>query len=591
MTVEKPGRSGPGSESREPSGDSLNGATPDGRGGPPGTIATKYSPWLILFTLCLGFFMILLDTTIVNVAIPQMSQHLGASLSDILWILNGYILVYAVLLITAGRLGDLYGAKQLFLIGMVVFTAASAACGLSQNPSQMIIFRIIQGLGGALLTPQTLSVITMIFPPERRGAAFGVWGAVAGVSTVAGPTLGGWLVTDFSWRWIFFVNVPVGVIALVLATIVMPSIRLNRRHKLDFGGVALSTGALFLLTYGLIEGQPHKWSRVWGPITIPMVIIAGVVLLGVFLWVQYLERDSEPLVPFALFRDRNFSIMNYAVASIGFGMLGLFLPLTIFLQSVLGLSALQAGLTTAPMSVISMFVAPIAGRLSDKLGGKWILFAGISLFAGGMGIIVESTELGESRWRLLPGLIVAGFGLGMTFAPLQTVAMRNIQPHLAGAASGLINTTRQLGAVIGSAAVGALLQSQLANKFAPLVQQQVDGPLANMPPPIKDGFANGFANAASAGLEVTGTAPASSGLDKLPPDIHNALTTAGAFVFDHAFVQAMHVTLALPVAVMAVAALTVLLVKRRRRPTVADGTQASQDARSNADVIESSKVG
>jgi len=349
MTVEKPGRSGPGSESREPSGDSLNGATPDGRGGPPGTIATKYSPWLILFTLCLGFFMILLDTTIVNVAIPQMSAHLNASLSDILWILNGYILVYAVLLITAGRLGDLYGPKQLFILGLVIFTAASAACGLAANPTQMIIFRIIQGLGGALLTPQTLSTITMIFPPERRGAAFGLWGAVAGVSTIAGPVIGGWLVTDYSWRWIFFVNVPVGIATLVLAAVVMPNIQLNRRHTFDLGGVALSTVALFLITYGLIEGQPHKWGKVWGPITIPMLIGAGVILLGIFLWVQYLERDKEPLVPFELFKDRNFSIMNYVVASIGFGMLGLFLPLTIFLQSVLGLTALQAGLTTAPM--------------------------------------------------------------------------------------------------------------------------------------------------------------------------------------------------------------------------------------------------
>src|SRR5215475_8446145 len=204
-------------------------------GAPPSAVA-KYSPWLVLFTLCLGFFMILLDTTIVNVAIPQMSEHLHASLSDILWILNAYILVYAVLLITAGRLGDLFGPKQLFILGLVIFTAASAACGLAVNPTQLIIFRIIQGLGGALLTPQTLSTITMIFPPEKRGAAFGLWGAVAGVSTVAGPTLGGWLVTDYSWRWIFFVNVPVGVITLTLATIVMPSIKLNRRHKLDLGG-------------------------------------------------------------------------------------------------------------------------------------------------------------------------------------------------------------------------------------------------------------------------------------------------------------------------------------------------------------------
>src|SRR5215475_2453451 len=320
------------------------------------TLQTKHNPWLILFTLCLGFFMILL--------------------------------------ITAGRLGDLYGPKQLFMIGLVVFTLASAACGLARNPEQMIIFRVIQGVGGALLTPQTLSTITMIFPPEKRGAAFGLWGAVAGVSTVAGPTLGGWLVTDYSWRWIFFVNVPVGVITLVLAAIVMPNIQLNRRHKLDIGGVALSTASLFLITYGLIEGQPYDWGKVWGPITIPMIIGAGVVLLALFLYLQYLERNGEPLVPFSLFRDRNFATMNFVVASIGFGMLGLFLPLTIFLQSVLGLTALQAGLTTAPMSVISMFIAPIAGRASDRLGGKWVVFAGVSLFAGGMGMIIASTEVG-----------------------------------------------------------------------------------------------------------------------------------------------------------------------------------------------------
>ncbi len=395
------------------------------QGGTP-SVATKYSPWLVLFTLCLGFFMILLDTTIVNVAIPQMSAHLHAGLSDVLWILNAYILVYAVLLITAGRLGDLYGPKQLFILGLLIFTAASTACGLAKNPDQMIIFRVIQGIGGALLTPQTLSVITMIFPSDKRGAAFGLWGAVAGVATVAGPTLGGWLVTDYSWRWIFFVNVPVGVIALILASVVMPNIQLNRKHSLDLSGVMLSLVSLFLIVYGLIEGQSHDWGKVWGPITIPMIIAAGVLLLGVFLWVQYLERDGEPLVPFSLFRDRNFATMNFVVAAIAFGMLGLFLPLTIFLQNVLGLTALQAGLTTAPMSVISMFIAPLAGRFADRIGGKWILFCGVGLFATGMGILIASSHVDSSRWHLLPGLIVAGFGLGMTFAPLQTIAMRDV---------------------------------------------------------------------------------------------------------------------------------------------------------------------
>ena len=228
---------------------------------PDVTVERRHNPWLVLVALCLGFFMILLDTTIVNIAIPHMSEHLDASLDQILWIINAYILVYAVLLITAGRLGDLYGPKQLFLVGLVIFTAASAACGFAQSPTQLIIFRVIQGVGGALLTPQTLSVLTMIFPPDKRGAAFGIWGAVAGVATLAGPMLGGWLVTDFGWRWIFFVNVPVGMVTLVLAGIVMPNLRLTAATGWTGPAPCWSTVGLFLVTFGLIEGQSARLGR------------------------------------------------------------------------------------------------------------------------------------------------------------------------------------------------------------------------------------------------------------------------------------------------------------------------------------------
>lgn len=549
-------------------------------GGPstgPGVVVTKYSPWLVLFTLCLGFFMILLDTTIVNIAIPQISLHLDAALSDILWILNAYILVYAVLLITAGRLGDLYGPKQLFVVGLVIFTLSSAACGLAQSPQQLIIFRIIQGLGGALLTPQTLSVLTMIFPPEKRGAAFGIWGAVAGVATIAGPTVGGWLVTDYGWRWIFFVNVPVGVVALVLAVVVMPNVKLNRRHKLDVSGVVLSTAALLLITYGLIEGQSHHWGKVWGPVTIPMVIGLGSALLALFLYQQYTQRDGEPLVPFSIFKDRNFSVMNFIAAAIGFGMLGLFLPLTIFLQSVLGLTALQAGWTTAPMSIISMFVAPVAGRFADKVGGKWILFVGVSLFAGGMGILIASANVGVTRLHLLPGLIVAGFGLGLTFAPMQTIAMHNIEPRMAGAASGLINTSRQLGAVIGSAAVGALLQSQLASKLL----DSATAHASELPPAFRQQFIDGFKNAASAGLEVTGQRA-------LPTGTPQQVAALFKTVFDEGFTKAMHISMILPISVMAVSAMTVLLVRRRAKPEAAavPETPPASDAENVTDPVD-----
>ncbi|MBB5782432.1 MFS transporter [Nonomuraea jabiensis] len=523
------------------------------------TTERRHSPWLVLFTLCLGFFMILLDTTIVNIAIPQMSDHLKASLSDILWIINAYVLIYAVLLITAGRLGDLYGPKRLFMIGLVIFTAASAACGFAQNPAQLIVFRVIQGLGGALLTPQTLSVLTVIFPSDKRGAAFGVWGAVAGVATLAGPLLGGWLVTDFGWQWIFFVNLPVGVIALVLAGIVMPDLRLNRRPRLDWTGTVLVTAALFLITFGLIEGQSHDWGRVWGPITIVEILVAGVVVLGLFFAHQWSQQRREPLVPFQIFRDRNFSVMNVVAASIAFGMLGLFLPLTIFLQSVLELSALQAALTMAPMALISMLVAPVAGRAADRVGGKWILFAGMSLFSIGMGVLIASSQVDTSRLDLLPGLIVAGFGLGMTFAPMQTVAMRNVEPRMAGAASGLINTTRQLGGVIGSAAVGAVLQAQISTHL----KSAAVADAGRLPPQYRTQVIDTLSHVASGSQDIAAGQIAPRLPAGLPDQARAQLDAFFTLVFHQGFVGAMRATLWLPIAVMGGAALAVTLVRRR----------------------------
>jgi EmrB/QacA subfamily drug resistance transporter len=525
--------------------------------GQPQAPALKHSPWLVLFTLCLGFFMILLDTTIVNIAIPDMIDRLHASLDQILWILNAYILVYAVLLITAGRLGDLYGPKRLFIIGLIVFTLASAACGVAQNPGQLIIFRVVQGIGGALLTPQTLSVLTVIFPPDKRGAAFGIWGAVAGVATITGPTLGGWLVTNWDWRWIFYVNVPVGILALVLAIIVMPDLQLNRSHQLDIVGTLLATAGLFFLCYGLIEGESHDWGKVWGPITIPMVIGAGVVVLALFFWQQYAQRAGEPLIPFSIFADRNFSLMNWVVAAISFGMLGLFLPLVIYLQSVLGLSALQAGLTTAPMSLVSMFVAPVAGRLADRVGGKYILLFGVVLWVVGLSIVVASAHPDSNRGDLIPGLLIAGLGLGCTFAPLQTIAMRNIRPQVAGAASGFINTSRQIGAVIGSAAVGALLQTQLVNKLTATAEANA----GSLPPDQQQRFVQGFKNAGAAGIQV---GAGQTGV-QLPPGTPPQVIALVQHTFYEGYTAAMRSTMILPLAVLAIAALSVLFVKRRKR--------------------------
>src|SRR5262244_3823925 len=379
-----------------------------------GEVVRKFqaNPWAVLIVVSLGFFMTLLDLTIVNIAIPNLITNLHASLDDVLWVINAYALVLAVLVITAGRLGDLIGPRIMFTSGVAVFTAASAACGLAPSPGWLIAFRAVQGLGAAMLMPQTLTIITNTFPPERRGAAFGVWGAVAGVATIAGPTLGGLLVTAFDWRWIFFVNLPFGVIVLALAPLIIPDVRPGRSHRFDIPGVLLASAALLAICYGLVEGQKYNWGTITGFITIPLVLGAGVVLLIVFLVQQRLTQAREPLVPFALFRDRNYSVTNWISGVLAIGLMGIFLPLTIYLQSVLGFSALKAGLALAPASLISVFVAPAAGKLTDKIGGKYILMSGLILFAGGMSWIALIAEP-NSNWPVfLAPLIIAGLGMG-----------------------------------------------------------------------------------------------------------------------------------------------------------------------------------
>ncbi|MFY9889151.1 MAG: DHA2 family efflux MFS transporter permease subunit [Streptosporangiaceae bacterium] len=503
----------------------------------------RTNPWVILIVISLGFFMTLLDLTIVNIAIPNMIDKLHASLDDVLWVINAYALVLAVLLITCGRLGDLFGQRTLFFAGVALFTVASAACGLAPSPGFLIAFRAVQGVGAAMLMPQTLAILTMVFPPERRGAAFGIWGAVAGVATIAGPTLGGLLVTAFDWRYIFFINVPIGALVLVLTFILIPDLRTGRRHSFDITGVVLASLALLSICYALVEGQKYNWGTITSFISIPLLLVVGFVLLGLFLYLQARRQDGEPLVPFVLFRDRNFSLMNMVSGFIAIGMLGIFLPFSIYLQSVLGFSALKAGLTMAPASVIAMFVAPVAGRMSDRIGGKYILMSGLLLFAGGMGSIALIAQPNSAWYTFLAPQIVAGIGIGCTFAPMTTEAMRSVNPMMAGAASGVFNTTRQVGTVIGTAGIGALLQNRLIAGFIDQIQQRG----ASLPPAARDKLVAGFQSAAKGGLEV------GSG--------HRAGGLAGE-IFANGFVQAMRPTILVPILFLVAAAASCIFIKR-----------------------------
>ena len=512
-----------------------------------------------LAVLSLGLFMTLLDLTIVNIAIPSIVDGLHATLDQVLWVLNAYSLLYAVLLITAGRLGDIYGPRNVFAVGIAIFTAASAVSGLAQDPTQLIIARAAQGLGAAVLAPQGLPIMLSLFPVERRGGVFAVYGVLAGLAVVAGPTVGGFLVSHYGWRSIFYVNIPFGMITFALAFLLIPDLRPGMRHRLDIRGVMLATAGLFGVIFALIEGQRYDWGRVTGWITIPEIGIAGLVLIAVFLVDQARRQRAEPLLPFAVFKDRNFTLMTLVMAAMGFAILGVFLPLTIYMQSVLGLSALDAGLTIAVQPLAMMVSSGVASSLVNKVNGKWLLIPGLLMFAAGIAYMDWAAQADSGRWVFLPGLIVSGLGLGCVWTPVFSIATRSLDPKLGGVASGVINTLQELGTVIASASVGAVLQNQLALAL----HDEAVARSAQLPAAFRPSFVDGFSHAAHTGFEV-GAGQSGSSI-QLPPGIPQqvvlALQEAAHFVFTHAFVDAMRPTLILPIALLIVAALATFFVR------------------------------
>ncbi|HVV13161.1 MFS transporter [Amycolatopsis sp.] len=423
------------------------------------------NPWAALSALCLGFFMILLDTTIVSIAIPGMVRGLDTSLNSVVWVLSVYLLTYAVPMLFTSRLGDRFGPKRVFLAGLFVFTAASLWCGLSGTAEMLIAARAVQGLGAALMTPQTLAFITHLFPPAKRGPAMGLWGGVAGLATIAGPLLGGVLVDSLGWEWIFFVNVPVGVLAIALTLLLVPDWQPKQSHSFDIPGILLSAAGMFLLVFGIQNGQQYDWGRAWGPITVFEIIGAGVVLLVLFLvWQRFNTR--EPLLPLRVFNNRNFSAGSVTATAIGFAMTGMFVPLVVYIQDVLGMSPSKAGLLTAPMSLLSGIIAPFIGRLSDRVNAKYLVMFGFTALAAGLIIITVQAESTTDPWALVPALLVCGLGTGCVFAPMSNVTMSSVDRSLAGAASGIFNTARQVGGVLGSAAIGVLLQARITANMA-----------------------------------------------------------------------------------------------------------------------------
>jgi EmrB/QacA subfamily drug resistance transporter len=423
--------------------------------------APQVNPWVALVPLCVGFFLIMMDITIVNVAIPGMLSDLDADLNQMAWVNSVYLLTYAVPLLVAGRLGDRLGRRTMFLAGLTVFTAASLWCGLSGTAGMLIAARAAQGLGAALMAPQTMALVTTLFPPQRIGAALGVWGAVAGLASTVGPLLGGFLVGGLGWEWVFLVNVPIGVAGIVMAARLLPGASRGAARRFDGWGTALSALGLLAVVFALQNGQHYAWGSVHGPVTIPVLMGVGVLLLVAFVLRQR-RTDREPLMPLELFGQRNFGAAVVAAAAIGFSLTGLFLPLMLYLQSVRELSPQQAGMLMVPMALASGAVGPFAGMLSDRISGKWVVLGGFLVFAAGMAMLVVVMEPGADPWWVGGALFVCGVGTGASFAPLAHVATGGIRPDLMGAASGLYNQLRQVGSVVGSAAVGVLLQARVS---------------------------------------------------------------------------------------------------------------------------------
>jgi EmrB/QacA subfamily drug resistance transporter len=397
--------------------------------------------------------MIMLDNTVVNVALPAIQEDLGASLSELQWIVTGYALTFAALMLIGGKLADAYGRRLIFVIGIVIFTAASLWCGLSDTGEMLIIARVVQGAGAALMNPATLSIISATFPPKQRGAAIGIWAGVSALALAIGPLVGGLLTEHLSWHWIFFVNIPVGVIAIAASFLLITESKDETHESLDMPGLGTSALGLFALTYGLIEANTYGWTsaRIVGSFAIAIIALVSFVLIE--------RRSRFPMLDLSLFRSGTYTGANVAMLLVALAMFGVFFFVSLYMQNVLGYSAVQAGAAFLPMTVLIILVAPIAGKASDRFGSRWLMTIGMVLL--GIQLLYFSQLSSTSDfWNLLPGFLIGGVGMAMAMTPTAAAATRAVPVHKSGVGSAVLNAMRQVGGSIGIALMGAIVASQ-----------------------------------------------------------------------------------------------------------------------------------
>ena len=413
--------------------------------------------WWTLGALCFALFMIMLDNTVVNVALPAIKADLGISTAELEWTVTAYALTFATLLLTGGKLGDLVGRRLIFTIGLVVFTLSSLFCGLSSSAPELIGARAVQGVGAALMMPSTLSIISATFDVRERGTAIGIWAGVSAMALAIGPLLGGIITEHISWNWIFYVNVPIGAAGILAAIFVVPESKdTAREQRLDVPGLLTSGIGLLALVYALIEANQYGWTsvRILGLFVVAAVSLVGFVLLEL--------HQRLPMLDLSLFRSGTFAGANLVAILVTLAMFGIFVFFPIYMQTFRGWSPIQAGAALLPWTVMIVIFAPIAGKLSDRVGSRWLIAAGMGTVAVCC-LLLSTIDLHSSFWNLLPAFILGGLGMSFVMTPMSAAVMGAAPVAKAGVASGVLNTFRQVGVALGIAITGAIVADRAAS--------------------------------------------------------------------------------------------------------------------------------
>jgi EmrB/QacA subfamily drug resistance transporter len=515
-------------------------------------INDENAKWWALSAMCFALFMIMLDNTVMNVALPSIQKDLGASISSLEWVVNGYTLSFAVLLATGGRLGDILGRRRMFMTGVVLFAISSASAGLAPSTTALVVSRITQGVGASLMMPATLSIITNAFPPAERGRAIGTWAGVSALALALGPVLGGFLTEHVTWRAIFYINIPVAA-AAVAATLF--AVRESRDEtvgkQIDFAGTAVLTVGLTAGVLALIEG--NSWG--WGSARILLLIGASIAFLAAFLVVE--RRVKAPIVQFEFLRNRDFVGATLVAFIISFAMLGMFVFMALSIQNILGYSPLEAGVRFLPTTLVIMFVAPIAGRLTDRIGPRPPIVAGLAIVAVSL-FMQSQVDVGSDYGDLFIPFILMGLGIALTMSPMSTAAMNAVANEKAGLATGLLSMSRMVGGTFGVAVLGAIFQS----KGHSSLESSLGG--LSLPADQIDSITDQLG---SGGLQGT--------IDALPADQAGQVADAAR----EAFISSLTTTIGISAAVAAVGAvLAVFLIKAKPRAAAEEAEPGVQPA-------------